>query len=350
MNTRDKKEQRVQGKKWKRCLKISALLVLMLLSAVLAALLIWIRKTEQKLKTPAWYGTPSESEDPEAYQKVEWDGETWHYRKGLIQILCMGVDGREKAVENTNYGFGPKADAIYLVTLDTRQKKMTLLCISRDTITDIRIIDSYGADAGMAATHLCMQYACGDGLEWSCEMTAEAVSRLLNGIPIHAYCALYWNAITPLTDLAGPIGVEVPEYMTWVNPPVFHESGWTEMDARQALEFVRDRDIGSLGSNEVRSVHQQEFLQALFRAVKEKVKEDPRRIREFRAAVEEYLVTDLDMDEIFLLALWAGLWDIDELDIRSLPGESVEGLVYDEFHVDEQAGQELLLEMFYEKE
>lgn len=347
MNTKDKKEPE---KKWRRRGKILVLLMLLLVGTVLTIFFLWMHRTEQKLKTTEKYSTPPESEDPDAYREVAWNGEIWHYREGLIQILCLGVDGRDKAVENTAYGFGPRADAIYLVTLDTKQKKMTLLNISRDTITDIRIIDSYGTDAGLSATHLCMQYACGDGLDWSCEMTSEAVSRLLNGIPIHAYCALYWNAITPITDLAGPIGVEVPEYMTWVNPPVFHESGWTEMDARQALEFVRDRDIESPGSNEVRSVYQQEFLQALFRAVKEKVKEDPRMIREFLSAVEEYLVTDLDTDETLLLALWAGIWGIDELDIKDLPGESVEGLVYDEFHVDVQASQELLIEMFYEKE
>lgn len=328
-----------------KCILGGVLLIGVLCAGLCAAL--W--SGEAKLRQPASYGTPPEAEFPEAYRAVVWKGESYTYKENLINILCLGIDGREKAEENTIYGAGPRADAIYLATLDLEAKKVTLLSISRDSMTDILIIDSFGNEAGLFTSHLCLQYTFGDGLDSSCQLTSEAVSRLLGGIPIHAYCALYWSAIKPVTDTVGPIGVYVPEYMTWVNPPVFHESGWVELDGRQAVEYVRERDIQEQGSNEVRSTYQQEFLQALVNTTKQKIRKNPLLVWELMKVTEDYLVTDLELDEILALSRWIALWNVDDLKIDSLPGECVEGDMYDEFYVDEKAKNQLILDLFYEK-
>lgn len=339
----------MDGNKKKRLIKDVIWCLVFLAAAAGVLLFTMVQVGGKKLRQPAAYGVPSEAEDPEAYRTIEFHGDTYTYRESLVNILCMGIDGRDKAVENTVYGAGPCSDAIYLAVLDLDQKKMTLLNISRDTMTGVRFLDSFGKDMGVFTSHLTLQYGCGDGLHGSCQMTSEAVSRLLGGIPIHAYAALYWNAVKPLTDAVGPVPVEVPDYMCWVNPPVFHHSGYTELDGRQALEFVRERDIDIQGSNEERSIHQQEFLQSLFRVVKEKIKKNPLLAWKMRIAVKDYLVTDIEPDELLTLASWAGSWEMERLDIRNLPGESVEGDLHDEFYVDEDGKQEILLELFYEK-
>lgn len=305
---------------------------------------------EIRLEGRAKYGAFVEEGTDGDYHEVVWQGETYTYREHLVTILCLGVDGRGSAVENIEIGQGPKSDAIYLAVLDLEKKTLTLLNISRDSMAKIRIFDSLGMDVGLVDAQITLQYANGDGLASSCELTAAAVSRLLNGIPIDAYCALYWNSIKPLTDAVGPIPVEVPEYMTWVNPPVFHNSGYAELDGRQALEFVRERDIEEAGSNEVRSVYQQQFLQSLYTVTKEKIRKNPLMIWKIWKSVEDYVVTDLTLDQMLALGGLVGSWKVEELDIRSLPGECVEGRYHDEFWVDEVGKQKLILELFYEKQ
>lgn len=343
------------GKERKHIIKKNRILkgaaVLLLIFAVLLFGLCGLAKVgELRLEGRAKYGAFAEEGTSGDYDEVVWQGETYAYREHLVTILCMGVDGRGSAVENIEIGQGPRSDALYLAVLDLDKKSLTFLNISRDSIAKIRVFDSLGVEVGLVDAQITLQYANGDGLTTSCERTCAAVSRLLNGIPIDAYCALYWNAIKPLTDTIGPVPVEVPEYMTWVNPPVFHNSGYTELDGRQALEFVRERDIEEAGSNEVRSVYQQEFLQSLYTVTKEKVRRNPLMVWQIWKSVEDYVVTDLTPDQMLALGSFAASWNMKELDIRSLPGECVEGRYHDEFWVDEAGKQELLLELFYEKE
>lgn len=343
----DKKEKR---SKRKQHISTGAAGLALFLIAMLLSVFVTVKVGQGRLEGRAGYSACAEEGTPDAYREAVWEGENYTYREHLVTILCLGVDGRAGAVENTEIGQGPKSDAIYLAVLDLEKESLTLLNISRDSMAKIRIFDSYGMDAGLVDAQITLQYANGDGLSSSCRLTSMAVSRLLNGIPIDAYCALYWNGIKPLTDTVGPVPVEVPEYMTWVNPPVFHESGYAELDGRQALEFVRERDIEEAGSNEVRSVYQQEFLQSLYSVTKKKIHENPLMAWKVWKAVKEYVVTDLTFDQLLALGSLVSSWKVEELSIRSLPGESVEGRYHDEFWVDEWEKQELILELFYERQ
>ena len=323
--------------------------LLLVLVIILVLLFTMVKMGERKLRKPVFWGTLTEKEEQEKYTEIIRDGVTYTYKKDLINILLLGIDGRETAVENTVYGAGPKSDAIYLAIFDQEQKHVTFLNISRDTITDIRYMDSFGDEIGIFPGHLTLQYANGDGLHWSCEMTSEAVAHLLDGIPIHAHAALYWKAIIPIVEEIGTIPVNVPDYMCKLSPQIFSQSGYTRLNGRQALEYVEVRDIWQQGTNELRSIHQKEFMQSLFDTVKQRLKKDPLLIWRLKRASKDYLVTDLALDEMLTIGLWGTGWEISSLDIRSLPGESVEGELHDEFHVNEEEKQEFLLDLFYEK-
>lgn len=324
---------------------------LLLFFCVLAVTVVFgvIKNAERKLLRPEWYDTFTEEDLSSNYQEIQWKGDTYQYRDGLITVLCLGIDGREKAVENTAPGQGPKSDAIYLAVLDTKKEKITFLSISRDSMAQIQVFDLLGQDIGFYEMQIALQYANGDGLDYSCELTAAAVSRFLGGIPIHGYAALYWSAVEPLAEIVGPIPVYVPDYMAEINPMFFQSSGYMELDGRQAKEYVENRDVRDAGSNELRTVSQREFLQSMYTVTKEKVLKNPKIMLDMWKAAEEYLVTDMTLDELLVLALRTREWGMGELDIRSIPGESVEGRFHDEFWANEDGKQELLLELFYEK-
>lgn len=281
-------------------------------------------------------------------KSITYDGEQYRYCDDLVTLLCLGIDGRGKAEENKAIGFGPRADSIYTMVLNPKQKKITLLSISRDTITDIRIFDSLGQEVGWYPLQIGAQYSNGDGLNQSCELQVEAVGRLLEGIPIHGYCALYWNGIAKINDAVGQVEVDVPEDLVELNPWSFKKTGLTKLTGEQAMEYMRDRDKTITGGNESRSLRQRNYLEALYRQTKSKIK-NPAAIIQIYQAAKDYLVTDLDMDEIMLLASWVTDWNLNELQICALEGVSIDGESHDEFMVDEEEKQRLLLELFYER-
>ena len=67
--------------------------------------------------------------------KAEFVSVRYRYRDSLINILCMGVDQKSISQEKV-YGNGGQADAVLLVSLDTDTGQVTVLNLSRDTITD----------------------------------------------------------------------------------------------------------------------------------------------------------------------------------------------------------------------
>ena len=288
-------------------------------------------------------------EDNEHFsEEIRYEGENYRYRKNIVTILCLGIDGREKAKKNELIGFGPRADSIYAVILDEEQQKMTLLSISRDTIAGVKIFDSLGQEIGTYPMQLGLQYSNGDGLEESCRLQTEAVSNLLDGIPIHGYCALYWNGIARINDAVGQVEVDVPKELVELNPWSFKKTGLTKLTGDQAMEYMRDRDKANVGGNESRSIRQRTYLEALYQQTKSQIK-NPVVLAKVFLAAKDYLVTNLDAVEIMTLASWISEWNINELSICALEGKSVTGESHDEFVIDEKAKQELLLELFYER-
>ena len=90
-------------------------------------------------------------------------------------------------------------------------------------------------------------------------------------------------------------------------------------------------------------------MQAMYQKIKEKLKRNPFYIFSMEKAVEEYLVTDLEKEEILALAWQAAGTSGEELSMITVPGETVDTMFQDEFHVDQEGLSEILEEVFYEK-
>ena len=274
MNTDRVKEHKKRIFGWKRAAVWAAAVLGTAILAAVLAFSVSLRRGQEKLKETGSYFEKAADPMPDAGQ-LEWNGEQYRYREGLINILFLGIDGRGKAEENSAIGFGAKADCIILVSLDTENDTFTFLNISRDAVTPIRWFDSTGKEIGLYDYQLGLQYTMGEGLETSCEYMEEAVSRMLGGIPIQGFCALYWNGVEKLHEELGPVTVEVPEELHELDPYHFLESGKMELTPEQAKIFVQGRDITKTGSNEIRLQRQQEYMRALYEKVKERVKKDP---------------------------------------------------------------------------
>lgn len=305
-------------------------------------------KGKRQLNQPSAYMENLSEEMPE-YQHKNVAGKNYQYKDGLINILCLGIDGRGKKEENNDYGFGQKADCIYLATFDTKKNTLTFLNISRDTIVPIRWFDSMGKEAGFYDRQINLQYTMGNGLETSCELMEETVSRLLGGIPIQGYCALYWSGVEVLQEKIGPVALEVPEELHELDLIHFLESGETVLTPEQAKIFVQGRDTTVTGSNELRMYRQQMYVKALYQKTYRTIRHRPWTIFHLWELVNDYLVTDLSREEVLSLGVQFGSKTKTASTFETVPGVSVDTDTQDVFIIDEKGMEELLLRIFYEE-
>lgn len=289
------------------------------------------------------------SENSEDYQMMMQNDFVYEYNENLINLLILGIDGRGTAERNTNYGFGPRADSIYLAVIDPEDQKMQLVSVSRDIITQVKLFDSLGQDMGTYPMQLGLQFSNGDGLEGSCELMESAVSNLFGGIPIHGYCALYWNGIFELQEMLGSVTVYVPEYLHKLDPINFEKSGMTQLNAEQAKIYVQCRDISVTGSDELRRERQMTYMEAIYALARWRVVKNPFYALYIKEELDPYLVTNLETSEILSLANWIVNWNMQELLIDAIPGKTISGELQDEYVIDEKEFQQLIGTLFYKE-
>ena len=82
---------------------------------------------------------------------VVYNGKTYEYNKNITSILFMGVDKRELEETEVN-GTGGQADVIVLFAVDTKTGKISMINISRDTMTDVTV---YSANGGYVGSSRC---------------------------------------------------------------------------------------------------------------------------------------------------------------------------------------------------
>lgn len=329
--------------------KVMMILMFFLLGSVMIAgiaFCLLVGKGNRQLREQGKYLEQLSEKLPEYHEKA-FDGDTYHYRDGLINILCLGIDGRGKKEENNFYGYGPKADCIYLVSIDTKQDTLTFINISRDSWVPIRWFDSFGKEVGLYDFQLGLQYTMGNGLERSCELMEETVSRMLGGIPIHGYCALYWSGVEIIQQEIGGVTVNVPEELHLLDVANFPESGEVELSPEQAKIYVQGRDITVTGSNELRMQRQQNYMKAMYQKLRKTLLSHPLKSVEMKELIEDYLVTDLSKEEILALGVQIAVKTKESPIHETIQGTSVDTHTQDAFYIDEKALDEFLVRTFY---
>lgn len=279
------------------------------------------------------------------------DGKAYRYNEDLVTILCMGIDQRTKVIEQKDdvSGESGQADSIFLVVLDSAARKIKVIAISRDTMTEIPIFDYRGNYIGDAVNHLGLAYAFGNGKETSCQYMVDSVSNLFYGIPINGYAAFHMETIAKINDAVGGVTVTIPEDMTKADPSM--EKGTTmTLDGRKAYTFVRWRDTTIDNSNNLRIARQKQYILNFFRQALEAVRKDYTLPVNLYQEFEEEMVTNIALDNAVYLITEASNMTFHEDSLTILKGDAGRGSVYDEVYVDDDALYELILETFYIQE
>lgn len=272
---------------------------------------------------------------------VVYNGKTYEYNKNITSILFMGVDKRE--LEETEVkGTGGQADVIVLLAVDTKTGKISMINISRDTMTDVTVYSANGGYVGSEEQQLCLAYAYGDGKKTSCENTVNSVKRLFYNIPIKSYLALDLDGIAAVNDSIGGVDVTSPETIgDFVNGQNYH------LEGSLAESFVRSRNHESADANTLRMQRQQvyatQFMNKVISATKEKITTP---IDLFNSS-SPYTCTNLNPSKILYLAQSVVMSNGMSVEMNTVPGEAKMGETYAEYYVNESEFYELFLNVFY---
>lgn len=347
------KSRKKAKKKWSPfqiCITILCVLVCILLLVVGVFLFLKIQGEKElstgKNETEITAPDDAELEDEGKY--IIYKGEKYCYNEDVISILCMGIDKSIQETGEDNIGANGQADALVLIVLDSKDGTLSLVNISRDSMVDVNKYNVNGQYLGTEKMQICLAYAYGDGKEKSCLNTVESVSRLMYGMPIHAYAAIDYDGIGVLNDAVGGVTVQVLEDMTYVDP-AFKEGNTVMLEGEQAHSYVRTRNVDLLESNNLRMARQKQYMMAFLQKALAQTRSDINVPLTLYQAAGDYMVTNISYAEVTYLASRIVDTGISDGTVTSVPGEVVRGETYAEFIPDEEGLYELILNVFYKK-
>ncbi len=273
-----------------------------------------------------------------------------YYVSRPVTILVMGTDRVFGGDPATNNIFSGRSDTMLLVRVDPVTKSVSLLSIPRDTRVELAGVNSVNLppnlpDDVINAGAMKINRANNVG---GPALTAEVVSKALNGVEIDRYVRVSTDAFRELVDLLGGVDVYVPSPMKYDDyTQKLHidlAQGWQTLDGNQAEQFARFRHdaYGDIGR-----VQRQ---QALLKALKKRLTSPTviPQIPQMMRVMSKYIDTNLTVEEMLALVNF-GL-DLEQGDFKMvlLPGRFSQPDEYIESYwiMDPQARDRVLAQYF----
>ena len=277
---------------------------------------------------------------------VVYGGKEYQYNEHLSNYLFMGIDTREPIEEEQTRAENGRADAIFFVSYDRVEKTVKCFAIPRDTMASIHAYSVDGEDLGLTEDHISMQYLYGDGKDESCRLMKETISRMLYGVPIQGYCSVNMDAIPAAVKVLGGVTLVVPDKTLETVNPKFKEGTEVIITEADAEQFVRYRDTTQSQSAIDRMNRQKVFMEAFVETAKAKATDNTSLVVDMYESIKPYMVTNMGSD--LFAKLLETTYDSDNK-IQDIPGEKVDGMQFDEYHINETKLYELILHNFYKE-
>ncbi len=265
---------------------------------------------------------------PSGDTQIVRDGVTYVRDGSIRAYLFLGVDDVGKSYEN--YGRGGRTDTVLL--LAKNGSDLRILEISRDTMTEVDTYDTAGDYLSTGVMQINMQYSFGNSPRRSAYLTKRTVSALLCGLEINGAVSLDMSGIAPIVDGLGGIDVKMEEDCSYIDPS-YVKDAVIHMDGTAARIFISWRDT-SVGANDARMSRHTWFIRQMLTNFK------GQDLTGLLDIADPYVNTDLTGDEM------KDLLECDLTETVRLPGETRRTSVHDEFYVDEDGMQEIIIHLF----
>ena len=231
--------------------------------------------------------------------------------------------------------------------IDPQKETLTSLQIDRDTMAEITILSILGNPAGTRKAQICLSHSFGDGGEQSSIFTVDAVSKHLYGIDIDFFVAMSLTGIPTLNEMLGGVTVMLEDDFTALDPGMRVGETIT-LQGKQAEYYVRSRMGIGEGTAASRMVRQKDYLNKAGVLIDEKLHDNVNFIGTLFDGLKSDLTTDMSRGRMINEANASR--NYSRTDTISPIGEhSLGDNGFVEFHADEHALEELVLDVFFEQ-
>lgn len=233
-----------------------------------------------------------------------------------VNILVLGTkvltsDVNNSPEQNLGYhalvnSFDGLSDTMLMLRFNSETKKLNVLSIPRDTRTLVE---------GLGVTKINAANAKGGPA-----LSAQAISELLNGVPIDRYVRINIQGVEKLIDALGGVTVYVPKDMKYQDDSqhlyINLKAGKHHLNGNQALQFLRFRydengDIGRI-----------QRQQLLMRAVMEQTLNPATlaRMPKILSVIQSHIDTNLTIEELMALVGFGVQTERSNVQMLMLPG------------------------------
>lgn len=331
-------------KTWKKVLigVLCGLLALVLIVSGVFAYLVF--KGQSELFSDDFnISSPEFAQTDDNGRYVVYNGHSYRLNEKVTNLLFMGVDKRDMD-DLGEYGGQGQADVLVMMAYDTKNRKITLINVPRDLMTDVPVYTPSGVYSSTKKQQICLAYAYGDGKETSCNNTVTVMQRLFYNMPVNTYYALDMDGIIAVNDSVGGVDVVSPETIE-----AFTEGESYHLLGKQAERFVRARRHDTADGNLKRNERQKVYATSFMKYVLKEAKKNLSMPVELFNSSAPYSVTNLNAAKVSYLAKEIVLGGTPSIDIVSVEGDTKINGNYAEFTLKEKEFYELFLSVYYEQ-
>lgn len=337
-------------KKKKKNLPVIILFILLILILTIVMVIAIKKNAAQSNST----NTENANQNTQAIEKwqegvIKYNDTYYKFNNKINTYLIMGIDRdgtvEEEVAEGTSDG--GQSDAMFLLVTDADNETMSVISINRNSMTDITVYGEGNLVLGTTKAQLCTQHGFGDGKKLSCNRTVDAVSHLFYNIPINGYLSINMGAIPIMNDAIGGTEVTVLQDLSYPDAGVELKKGETvNLMGMEAYYYLRGRDINEFDSATYRLRRQEQYITSYFSKMKEVAAGSKSKVLSVYEAIEDYIVTNIDFVDLMSELM---TYEYDASRMYTVPGETVMGETYEEYHVDDEALYDMIIEVFYKE-
>lgn len=282
----------------------------------------------------------------------------YKYNNNIINFLLLGIDSLEPMKEcgpdkDGVMVNGGQSDAVYIISVDTANKKFWFVQIPRDAVAYIDVYNEDGTINYSIYEQITLQHASGDGLKQSNDRTGIAVSRMLYGLPLHSVTSVNMGGMIAVNDAIGGVTVDsLYTFTTYGNDygsnETFVQGQTYKLMGVSAYNYVHFRDINRMNTSSERLARQKQYINCFFDQVWDSFTHKPAMILDVYNAAMDYVVTDLNTTEILTLATEAaactyqGMYELEgEVRAGQKSGE------FEHYDIDQEKLKSYLINTYY---
>ena len=148
-----------------------------------------------------------------------------------------------------------------------------------------------------------------------------------------------------MNDAVGGVNVKVLQNISYPDHNVkLHKGDKVTLNGEEAYCYLRGRNVKEYDSASDRLRREEQYIVAYMDRLKVLAADDPSAVMGVYNSIEDYLVTSVDFSNLINELM---SYDFQDDDMYTVPGETVQGDEYEEYHVDEDAMQDMIMNIFY---